>query len=37
MSDIDPWEKIEQRGNLEKKSECPALGFLKASGQSLKR
>ena len=25
LSDIDPWKKIEQRANLEKESECPAL------------
>ena len=25
LSDSEPWVKIERRGNLEKKSECPAL------------
>ena len=25
LSNIDPWEKIERRASLEKKSECPGL------------
>jgi len=34
LSDLDSWEKIERRANLEKKSECPALiSMLIAGGE----